>query len=236
MTKIKALAFDVGGSVFDWKGAVIPAVALKADKYAAEIDTDEFAMNWRLGMFMTLLRLHKGEIPHCNMDVMLRIALDELLTRHPELPLDEDDRADLMQAWHRMDVWDEFPAALERMKSKYTVFILSVLSFSIMVDSNKHAGISWDAIISCEFLKHYKQHPQSYIEGAALMGLAPEEICFVAVHPSDLLAAKKTGMKTAYVAPKADEPDVPGLVMAYDPDDYDFNAQTYLDLCDQLGC
>lgn len=27
MDQIKALAFDVGGSVFDWKGAVTPVVA-----------------------------------------------------------------------------------------------------------------------------------------------------------------------------------------------------------------
>ncbi len=167
---------------------------------------------------------------------MLRIGLDELLSRHPEFPLDEADKDDLMQAWHWMGVWDEFPEALQRMKSKYTVFILSVLSFSIMVDSNKHSGITWDAIISCEFLKYYKPNPQAYIEGAQLLGLKPEDVCFVAVHPSDLLAAKKTGMKTAYVTPKASEPDVPGYVVDYDPDDFDFNAQNYLELCDQLGC
>ena len=170
------------------------------------------------------------------MDVMLRMGLDELLDGRPELPFDESDRVQLMSAWHQMNVWPEFPEALERMKSKYTVFILSVLSMSIMVDSNKHSGITWDAIVSCEFLEHYKQHPQSYIKGAALVGFEPEEVCFVAVHPSDLLSAAKTGMKTAYVEPKGSEPDVPGLVMPYYPEDYDYNAQTYLDLCEQLGC
>jgi len=236
MAKIKALAFDVGGSVFDWKGATTPVIAQIAANHGVALDAEEFAMNWRLEMFLTLGRLHKGEIEHCNMDVMLRIGLDNLLERHPEFNPTEAEIADLMRCWHRMDCWDEFKIAIERMKTKYTVAILSVLSFSILVDSSKYAGLAWDAIISCEFLSCYKQKPEAYTEGAALLGLKPEEICFVAVHPSDILSAKKTGMRTAYVAPKADEPDVPGLVMPYDPNDYDFNAETYLELCDQLGC
>lgn len=236
MTEIKALAFDVGGSVFDWKAAVSAVVAAKAKKYDVNIDAEAFAMSWRLAMFLTLGKLHKGEIPYCNMNAMLASALDELLEATPELPLDNDDKADMMQAWHQMAVWEEFPDAIERMKSKYKVTILSVLSFAILVDSSKHAGIAWDAIMSCEFLSAYKQKPEAYNEGAKLLGLKNEEICFVAVHPSDLLSAKKTGMRTAYVAPKASEPDVPGLIVPYNPEDYDYNAVTYLDLCDQLGC
>jgi 2-haloacid dehalogenase len=213
MSEIKALAFDVGGSVFDWKAAVKAVVNKKIAKYDLNIDAEELAMSWRLTMFMYLGKLHRGEIRYCNMDVMLKMALDELLGKRPELPFDAADKADLMQAWHQMEVWDEFPEALKRMKSKFKVTVLSVLSFAILVDSSKHAGITWDALMSCEFLSCYKQKPEAYNEGAQLLGLKNEEICFVAVHPSDILSAKKTGMKTAYVAPKASEPDVPGLVM-----------------------
>ncbi len=238
VTTIKALAFDVGGSVFDWKSSIISVIDELTKKYELDddIDPEKFAMSWRLLMFMTLGQLHKREIPNCNMDAMLKIALDKLLEQYPVLSLTHEDKADLLNAWHSMDVWDEFPVALERLKSKFTVSIISVLSMAIMVDSNKHSGLCWDAVISCEFLSCYKQKPEAYIEGAALLGLKPEEVCFVAVHPSDLLAAKKTGMKTAYVAPKGSEPDVPGLVMEYKPEDYDFNAATYIELCEQLGC
>ena len=135
MSDIKALAFDVGGSVFDWKGAVKRAIAPLAKDHAADIDTEQFAMDWRLGMFMTLGRLHRGEIAHCNMDDMLHLALEEVLTKYPVLSLNEVEKAELMSAWHLMDAWDEFPRALDRMKSRYTVAILSVLSFAILVDS-----------------------------------------------------------------------------------------------------
>lgn len=236
MTKIKALAFDVGGSVFDWKTAIAKVAREKLARLGSPLAAENFAMQWRLEMFKTLGRLHQGDIPSCNMDTMLEIALVEVMQSNPELVFDAVDKADLMAAWHQMDVWDEFPEALERMKTKYTVSVISVLSFAILVDSSKHAGIGWDAIISCEFLSCYKQKPEAYIEGAALIGLKPEEVCFVAVHPSDLLAAKKTGMATAYVDPKGSEPDVPGLVMEYKPEDFNFNAETYLELCDQLGC
>ncbi|MDG2072100.1 MAG: HAD hydrolase-like protein [Pseudomonadales bacterium] len=236
MLDFKALLFDVGGSVFNWKDAVAPLIRQKAEKYSAAVDVEAFAMKWRVGMFVVLARLHRNEIPHCNMDDMLAIALDDLLAETPALTLDEVDKADLLQGWHQMDVWQEFPEALERLKSKFTVGILSVLSLAILVDSNKYAGVAWDAVISCEFLSKYKQQPESYLEGAALLGLKPSEICFVAVHPSDLLAAKGTGMHTAFVTPKKDsEPEFTGTP-AHNPDDFDFNAADYTDLCDKLGC
>lgn len=237
MPEIKALLFDVGGSVFNWKGAITPLIELKADKCGASIDVEDFANKWRIGMFVTLGRLHKGEIPHCSMDIMLAIALDELLAGYPEFNLDTSDKADLLQGWHQMGVWEEFPEAIKRLKSKFTVAILSVLSFSTLVDSNKHSGITWDAIISCEFLSKYKQQPESYLEAAALLGLKPEQICFVAVHPSDLLSAKNTGMQTAYVTPKkGSEPEGLGLGSSYNPEDFNINADDYNDLCDKLSC
>lgn len=236
MAEIKALAFDVGGSVFDWKGAVSAVVREQARQAGATVDAEAVAMRWRQAMFATLGRLHRGEIGHCNMDAMLAMALDDVAAAFPALPFSPADRAGLLRAWHRMAAWEEFPAALARMKTKYTTAVVSVLSFAILVDSSKHAGLAWDALISCEFLEAYKPKPEAYIAGARLLGLAPAQVCFVAVHPADLLAAKATGMTTAFVAPKSGEPDMPGLTIPHRPEEHDFNAATYAELCDLLGC
>ncbi len=57
---------------------------------------------------------------------------------------------------------------------------------------------------------------------------ALEEVCMVAVHPSDLLAAKQAGMGTAYSAPQLDEPDVPGMTLQELPprEAYDYYADS----------
>ena len=235
-TGIRALAFDVGGSVFDWKGAVTSVVRSQAGRHGVAVDPAAIAMRWRQEMFATLGRLHRGEIAPRNMDGMLALALDEVAAAWPALPFTAGDRGELVQAWHQMDAWDEFPAALARMKTRYTTAVISVLSFAILVDSSKHAGLAWDALISCEFLEAYKPKPEAYVAGARLLGLTPEQVCFVAVHPADLLAAKATGMTTAFVTPKSGEPDMPGLTVPHRPADHDFNAGSYAELCDLLGC
>jgi 2-haloacid dehalogenase len=234
MSQIKALAFDVGGSVFDWKTSVINGIEPLAHAKGLTIDCDAFAMGWRLRKFQTLMQVKSGAVPRMNADQILRYTLDDLLTEFPGLTLAETEKDQLLTMWHQMPIWDEFPAALAKLKSKYTVFVLTILSMSIAVDSSKFNGISWDAIISCEFLSHYKQDPGAYIQGAGLLGFKPEEVMMIAVHPSDLEAAQRAGMKAAYVEPKSGEPDVPGLSFPPKYDQYDYCAPTFADLASQL--
>jgi len=234
MSQIKALAFDVGGSVFDWKSSVIRGIESLTQARGVAIDSEAFAMGWRLRKFQTLMQVKQGAVSRMNADQILRYTLDGLLGDFPSLNLSDEEKDQLMTVWHKMPVWNEFPEALEKLKSRYTVFVLTILSMAIVVDCSKFNGITWDAIISCEFLNHYKQDPGAYIQGAELLGLKPEEVLMVAVHPSDIEAAQRAGMKAAFVEPKTSEPDVPGLSFPPKYDQYDYCAQTFMDLADQL--
>jgi 2-haloacid dehalogenase len=232
---VKALAFDVGGSVFDWKGSVIKNLKTIVTSKGVEIDFEAFAMGWRLLKLQTLAKVKNGSIPRINADEILKQTLDELLLDFPDLNLSESEKIDLHNAWHTMPVWDEFPDALERLKSKYYVFVLTILSMSIAVDSSKFNGITWDAVISCEFLSHYKTDPGAYIQGTSLLNFKPSEVMMVAVHPADLTAAKNVGMKTGFVEPKGNEPDIPGLTgVEPDYDQYDVCAKTFQELADKI--
>ncbi len=235
MPEIKALAFDVGGSVFDWKSSVIGQVAPLAREKGLSLDPEAFAMAWRLRKFQALARVKQGAIARMNVDQILRYTLDGLLGDYPGLDLSEVEKERLLAAWHQMPVWEEFPEALERLKARYKVFVLTVLSMAIAVDCSKHNGITWDAVISCEFLSHYKPDPGAYIQGAALLGLRPEEVVMVAVHPSDIEAAQRAGMKAAFVEPKSKEPDIPGATHAPKYEQYDYCARDFIDLAGQLG-
>ena len=234
MPGIKALAFDVGGSVFDWKSSVINGIAPMAQSKGLSLDPEAFAMGWRLRKFQALKQARQGELPPMNVEQILRYTLDGLLEDFPGLELSEDERERLLMAWHTMPVWEEFPEALEKLKAKYTVFILTVLSMSIAVDCSKFNGITWDAVISCEFLRHYKPEAGAYIQGASLLGLRPEEVMMVAVHPSDIEAAQRAGLKAAFVEPKSNEPDMPGMTYPPNYDQYDYCARDFMDLARQL--
>jgi 2-haloacid dehalogenase len=60
--------------------------------------------------------------------------------------------------------------------------------------------LPWDAILGAESTGQYKPLPQAYLGTAEILGIAPEELCLVAAHHSDLAAARACGLQTAYVA------------------------------------
>ena len=213
---IKVLTFDVGGSIFDWQTATRRAVREIADARGVDVDDGAFTMTWRRRMFEELSRVRGGDLPWQNADQLHRTVLDELADAYPQLELSNTDRGELNRAWHRMGVWDDVPDALNRLREHYVVSILTVLSLSIVVDSSRHAGVDWDAHISCEFLGVYKPHADAYRTAARLLGAQPHETMMVAVHPGDLLAAQRAGLKTGYVKPKLWEPGADGPTDVFD--------------------
>ncbi len=229
LDNIKALTFDVGGSIFDWQTATRTAVRGLADERGVELDDKAFCFTWRRRMFEQLAEVRSGDRPWQNADAIHRAVLDELAAEYPALELSENDRDELNRAWHRMGVWEDVPESLARLRERYIVSILTVLSLSIVVDSSKHAGIDWDAYLSCEFLGVYKPEPDAYQTAARLLGAKPEETMMVAVHPGDLAAGQRAGLRAAYVKPKLWEMGSRGETAGFD-----FIAEDYRDLARQL--
>ncbi len=233
MNDIQALTFDVGGTVFDWQTPILEEISALDRERGAGIDVKQFSLDWRVGMFKVAKAIREGELPFMNADRMLRKALDPIAEDCPSLKLSPADRDDLTTIWHRLKAWTDFPPAMARLRRRYRLIVLTVLSFAIVVDCSRFSGITWDGIISCEFLGHNKPDREVYLKGAGLLGLAPEQVMMVAAHPADLMAAKAAGLRTAYVEPKLDEPDIPGMVLA-SPDEFDVRAKDFTDLADLL--
>lgn len=226
---VRALAFDVGGSVFDWQTAVRRDVRALAEKHGADIDDHEFAHTWRRRMFEMVAEVRHGDREWCNADDLHRAALDELVPLFKGFDLSPSEKDDLTMTWHALHVWPDFPEALVRLRERYKVVVLSVLSYSILVDSSKHAGISWDGLLSCEFLGSYKPSAKAYQRCASLIRCAPNEVMMVATHPPDLAAAARAGMRTGHVMPKAEEAGSTGDTSAFD-----VLARDYTDFADQM--
>ena len=134
-----------------------------------------------------------------NADEMHRRSLNDVLVKHPSLQLNDLERDALTTVWHRLDAWPDAPKAMEMIRSRYTMSVLTIMSFAISVDCSKRNGIVWDAIISCEFLGHYKPDPEAYLKAVRLLGIQPEEAMMVAAHKDDLWPAKEAGLRTAFI-------------------------------------
>lgn len=80
---IKALTFDVGGSIFDWQTSTRSAVRALAESKGVEIDDEAFAFDWRRRMFETLGEVRAGDLSWRNADQIHRDKLDELAQWYP---------------------------------------------------------------------------------------------------------------------------------------------------------
>ena len=233
LTQIKALTFDVGGTVFDWRGTIEAEVRQLAQRQGADtLDVPQFATDWRRGMFAMLARVRSRELPWMNADELHRRVLDDVLDKHTALTLTCPERDDLNEIWHRLNAWPDAPAAIQRLRSRYTVIVLTVLSWSIVVDCSRHNGITWDGILSCEFLGDYKPDPGAYHAGVRLLRLDPSQAMMVAAHPGDLGAAMAAGLHTAYVHREGETHVLTGP--AGNPEEYDITAQDFSQLTDLL--
>jgi 2-haloacid dehalogenase len=57
-----------------------------------------------------------------------RTVLDELLEEYDLGVFAESERTSIVRRWHSLDVWPDFPAALERLRSRYIVVSFTILS------------------------------------------------------------------------------------------------------------
>ena len=198
ISKVKALAWDVGGTVFDWHYTIKEEITALARSRSKDIDATSFTNKWRFKMFDLLQPVRKHEAPWKNADQLHLEALYFVLNEFDwEMTLAE--KEELNTVWHRLNAWPDAPKNIEKLRTRFKVTVLTVLSWQIAVSSSKHNKISWDGILSCEFLGHYKPDPEAYQKAATLLGLQPNEVMMCAAHENDLNAAADAGLRTAYV-------------------------------------
>lgn len=233
MEGVKALFFDVGGTVFDWKNTAKERIEALARKTGQTVDSDAFAYTWRSEMFKIHTQVRQGNLPWMNSDEMHLRALEKMTTEFPLLG--DIDRPSLVAStWHHLNVFAGAPEAITRLRTRYTVVVLTVLNWKSIVSSSKAAGVQWDGILSCEFLGYYKPSLQAYRTAARLLELKPSEAMMVAAHEGDLAAARSAGLHTAFVNVPEEDHMAEGFE-APEVSDFDIEAPDFDGLCRKLG-
>lgn len=231
---VKALTFDVFGTVVDWRGSLIGELTEFGQARGLQADWARFADAWRAGYRPSMDRVARGEFPWTNIDALHRIILDELLDEFIITGLSEDDKDHLNRAWHRLQPWPDSVPGLTRLRQRFILATLSNGNVALLTNMAKHAGLPWDCILSGELAKHYKPDPEVYQMAADLLGLRPAEVMMVAAHKNDLRAAQRVGLRAAFV-PRPLEHG-PGRAVDTTPEsDFDVCATDFNDLAKQLG-
>jgi 2-haloacid dehalogenase len=230
MKQIKALVFDVFGTVVDWRGSIIHEVKTTWP----HVDAPAFADAWRAGYVPAMDRARRGEIAWTNIDGLHRVILDDIRPRFDLAGLGEPEVEHLNRVWHRLNAWPDVVGGLQRLKTKHVISTLSNGNVALLVDMAKHAGLPWDCVLSAELFQHYKPDPEVYQGAARLLGVERDELLMVAAHPADLVAAQRAGLRTAYV-PRPLERGEGGALEPVGDAVFDFTAADFNALAAQLG-
>jgi 2-haloacid dehalogenase len=231
---VRALAFDVFGTVVDWRSSIIRELEQFGQRHGLQQDWPTFADNWRAGYAPAMDRVRRGELPWTRIDDLHRMILEQLLGAAGITSICVEDVDDLNRAWHRLDPWSDSVAGLTRLKEKFTITTLSNGNVSLLTNMAKRARLPWDCVISAELFHHYKPDRAAYLGCADLLGVQPEQLMLVAAHPGDLKAARAAGLRTGYVDRSLEHG--PGREPhRVDSGEFDFVATDFVDLAEQLG-
>ena len=234
LSQVKALTFDVFGTVVDWRSSIIEELTSLGHSKGITADWESFADKWRGGYAPSMDQVRKGKLPWTNIDELHRIVLDRLLNEFDITALNEEEKVHLNKAWHRLKPWPDSVEGLSKLKQNYIIATLSNGNISLLANMAKHSGLPWDVILSSELAKHYKTDKEVYMTALSLLDLEPGELMMCAAHQNDLLAAKALGLKTAYInRPLEFGPDKQND--ATDDMPFDIIATDIIDLAGQLG-
>ncbi|MBI2133017.1 MAG: haloacid dehalogenase type II [Candidatus Tectomicrobia bacterium] len=200
LSDVKAFAFDVFGTVVDWRGSLIREGEALGREKGIPLDWAALADAWQAGKEPALERIRAGGAPWSTLDAVHRARLDVILAQAGAAGLDEEEKDRLNRAWHRLAPWPDSVPGLARLKRRGVVSAFSNGNFALLVNMARHAGLPWDCVISADLFRRYKPAPELYLGAAELLGLPPEEVMVAAAHEGDLRAARANGLKTAYVA------------------------------------
>ncbi len=216
LSDIKALTFDVFGTVVDWRSGIIREGEALGRAKGLAVDWARFADAWR-GLYQPAMsQVRDGTRPWTKLDDLHRESLERLLYEFGIAGLSEAEIDDLNRAWHRLDPWPDAVAGMTRLKRRYILATLSNGNVALLLNMAKRAGLPWDAVLGAEVAR-------------------PAQCLMVAAHYNDLVAASACGFRTAYVwrrdefvvRPKDDLPAVHAL---------DLVVENFGALADRLGC
>jgi len=236
---IKALLFDVFGTLVDWR----TSVASHVEKHLSpeySINCFDFADAWRDQYQPSMQKVRSGEIPFSSLDTLHLINLNKVIHDFSLKGISEDTKKVLNLAWHRLEGWGDTKEGLNRLRKNFVIAPCSNGNISLMIDLARHNQIHWDAILGSEIAGNYKPNPIVYRASVKALGLSPAQVMMVAAHSSDLKAAAEQGLKTAFITrplehgPVGSKNHLQAETEAKTPVDY--SATDLNDLAEQLGC
>ena len=216
-TGVKALMFDLYGTVVDMQGGLTKAVTPYLAAKGWRGRPDALVTWWRRTHFensMIDALLHREHTPYREIG---RRALSYTLDR-AGIEYTREEVLALVSEIERLQPFPDVVDALKALKRRYQLVILSNGDPDMLEAARPHLGVEFDRIVSVAEAGSFKPHVATYRKASELLAMPPDCILFVANHAFDCVGAKAYGMKTCFVnrrqRPFGEWPYQPDLVVA----------------------
>lgn len=195
---IKVCMFDQYGTVVDMQSGLTEIATPYLEAKGWKGNPHSFVTWWRRTHFensMIDALLHKEHTPYREIG---HRSVDFVLERAGISHTMDEVRA-LVAEIEKLRCFPEVPEALARLRTKYKLVVLSNGDPDMLETAKQYHGVSFDRVISVAEANAFKPHVATYTKAAEIIGVAMDEVLFVANHAFDCIGAKAAGMRTAFI-------------------------------------
>jgi 2-haloacid dehalogenase len=196
---IKALTFDLFGTILDLGGSLTPFIQQFLEQKGAAVPAERFWDLWRVRQRLeqyqdTLLMLgHSGYLETARRAFVYTLALTDVEATPEEVRT-------FMSAWQQLAPFPDVLPALERLRDRYRLVVLSNGEPEYLEHLARNR-VRWefDSLISVSEVGAFKPHPAVYRHAAGRLGLEMGECLMVSSNAFDVMGARACGFRGAYV-------------------------------------
>ncbi len=197
---VKALTFDLFGTVLDLGGSLTPHIATFLKEKGSAKSADDFWQQWRYRQRLeqyqdTIMALgHGGYLETVRRAFVYTLKLNGV-------DASTDEVKTFLECWQELSPFPEVADALPKLHEQYKLVALSNGDPWFLKHLAKNRiKYEFDAVISVEQAGGaFKPHPGVYRRAATMIGLEVGECMMVSANSFDVVGARACGMRGAWV-------------------------------------
>ena len=195
----KALTFDLFGTILDLGGSLTPFIGESLDARGVDISADDFWAQWRYRQRIEQYQDTIVMLGHSGYLETVRRAVHYIL-RANGIDATPDTVEEFMRGWRYLSPFPEVLSALEKLKSRYQLVVLSN-GDPAFLEYLVTERVTWDFddVISVTSVGAFKPHPAVYRGAAGKLGLEVGECIMVSANSFDIMGARACGYRGAFV-------------------------------------
>jgi 2-haloacid dehalogenase len=226
---VHTLTFDAFGTILDLGASHAPRLREFLKAKGSEMTPERLWSRWRYRQRIEQYRDNQYGMGHFGyLDSSRRALLYTL--RALKLPFEDADVRRIMEGWRELICFPDSVAGLQRLRSKFKLVVLSNGERDILAHLvTNRIRFDFDAVISVQDVGVFKPNPQVYRYAARMLKSEPHELMMVSCHSFDVVGARVSGYRGAYV----NRYDLPFDETPYR---FDVEALDFQDLATTLGC